>query len=190
MKLQPTSSSASSMRRLVLLLLVIAAAVFGAAWWHWSGQITSDSGWAIPEHSTVVCYRFTIPDRVDGAFTLIKNKRLNESLLASRKVSSSKLSPAQTQRLGEALVSSKESSSAASYSPHHIFVFYRSDGSVSGAAEVCFECTGVHTLPEMSEPQWYRQDFLALARLVEELGLWQEGETVAQWQQFHESDAP
>ena len=181
---------ASSMRRLVLSLLVIAAAVFGTVWWRWRGQITSVSGWEIPEHSKVVCYRFTIPDEVESSFTLLKNKRLNESLLASRKVSSAELSPVQTQRLGAALVSSAERRPAACYSPHHIFVFYRSDGSVSGAAEVCFECTSVSTLPEMSESQRYHQDFLALARLVEELGLWQEGETVAEWQSLHDPDAP
>lgn len=175
------------MRRLILISIAVAAAIIGGLFWHRQSQvITSDSGWAIPEHARVTCYRFSIPDEVESSFTLLKSQRLDQGLLASLKVASTDLSSVQTQRLRDALLSPSEGRPAACYSPHHIFVFYRSDGSVSGAAEVCFECISVSTLPEMSEPQWYHQDFVALARLVDELGLWPEGDTVAEWASFHE----
>lgn len=178
------------MRRLIILTMALAGLILGGMWWHRQNQtITSESGWAIPEHAKVVCYRFTTPDDVESSFTLLKSHRLDGSLLARQQVGSAELNIFQTRRLAEALISPRVHRPAACYDPHHIFVFYRGDGSVSGAAEICFGCTSVSTLPEMTEPQWYRQDFAALARLVKELGLWPaDFDSVAEWQTLHPPD--
>lgn len=71
---------------------------------------------------------------------------------------------------------------AACYDPHHIFLFYSREGSVVAAVEVCFSCTGISTMPGISEKRWYRHDFVALARLTDELGLWRESRTVNEWE--------
>ena len=164
------------MRRLLIAAIVLAALTVGGMWGTWwyqlSSIITSKSGWTIPEHSKVVCYRFAIPEEVEAGFSLLRSDRLDGSLLARQQVGSAELNVSHVQQLGKALITSRVHRSASCYSPHHIFVFYRDDGSVSGVAEVCFECSSVSTLPAMTEAQMYRQDFGALARLVEELGLW------------------
>jgi len=71
---------------------------------------------------------------------------------------------------------------AACYDPHHVFLFYSGEGTIVAAVEVCFSCTGICTMPGISEARWYRHDFAALARLTDELGLWQESRTVNEWE--------
>ena len=178
------------MLRLIIAAIALTGLTAGGMWWHRQSQtITSESGWVIPEHAKVVCYRFAIPVYVESTFTLLKNHCLDGSLLARQQAGSAELSVSQTQRLAEALISPRVYRSAACYDPNHIFVFYRSDGSVSGAAEICFGCAKVSTLPEMTRAQLYHQDFAALARLVEELGLWpSDFASVAEWQTLHLPD--
>jgi hypothetical protein len=132
----------------------------------------------------VIGYRFKIPsDDVEGpvpsGFTLLTKTGLNEKLLKKLTIKSAKLSSDQVSKLMKATFSASERSSpAACYDPHHIFVFYAEDGSVTNAIEVCFYCTGVSTRPPIKEEDWYRHDFLALARLADECGLWIEKRTV------------
>ncbi len=81
-----------------------------------------------------------------------------------------------------ALQAKKVTYPAACYDPHHIFVFYSGDGKAVAAVEVCFGCTRVSALPELTEPMWYRHDFSALAHLSDELGLWFGTRTVKEWE--------
>jgi hypothetical protein len=71
---------------------------------------------------------------------------------------------------------------AACYDPHHIFIFYSKDERVVGAIEVCFSCTGISTFPDTPKSYWYRHNFVALAHLADELGLWLEPRPVARYE--------
>lgn len=174
------------MRRLTWLLVVAVTGICCGLWWHQDDKIVSGSGWSVPEHSKVVCYHFSTPPGVESSFSLINNSRLNRSLLSRQTIRSSELNSEQVTRLVNALFAPVEYRSAACYDPHHMFAFYRSDGSVSGVAEICFGCSAVSTLPHMSEQQLHHQDFLSLARLVDELKLWPDDfGSVDEWHTLH-----
>jgi hypothetical protein len=111
----------------------------------------------------------------------LRKGTVDAALLERQVVKSAQLSPEQIRKLTIAINAKQATSPAACYDPHHIFVFYSDTGVIVAAVEFCFSCTGVSASPDIAEPRWYRHDFIALAKLTEELGLWLEHRTVKEW---------
>ncbi len=168
----------TTLHQLLCLLFAAAVPIFAGD----AGQ-TSKATWPAKGYTKVVGYRFKIPSDdakgpVPSGFSLLTKAGLDAKQLANLTIKSSELSPAQVAKLEKATFSiTHRSEPAACYDPHHIFVFYAKDGTVTNAIEVCFSCTGLATIPSTTEEQWYRHDFVALAYLADELGLWLENRT-------------
>lgn len=148
------------------------------------------TAWAPPTYAKVVGYRFRIPgedskEHVPSGFTLLRKGVLDSALLERQKTKSADINPEDVRKLTSAINAKEAVLPAACYDPHHIFVFYSDTGAVVAAIEVCFGCTGVSALPEVAEPRWYRHDFIALAKLTDGLGLWDESRTLQQWIDLH-----
>lgn len=164
--------------RIFCLLLAAAAPIFGD-----DANPSHKATWPAKDYSKVVGYRFKIPSDdakgpVPSGFSLLTKAGLDAKQLANLTIKSAELSPAQVARLEKATFSTTHRTEPAScYDPHHIFVFYAKDGTVTNAIEVCFSCTGVATIPATTEEQWYCHDFVALTYLADELGLWLENRT-------------
>lgn len=146
--------------------------------------------WPAKDYAKVVGYRFKIPSDdakgpVPSGFSLLTKDGLDSKQLASLTIKSAELSPAQVVKLEKAAFSATHRTEpAACYDPHHIFIFYAKDGTVTNVIEVCFSCTGVATIPSTTEKQWYRHDFVALAYLADELGLWLENRTAKAYEEL------
>jgi len=150
----------------------------------------SKTAWTPPTYSKVVGYRFRIPgedskEAVPSGFSLLRKGVLDSALLEKQKTKTVDLKMEDVHKLTSAINAKEAVSPAACYDPHHIFVFYSDTGAVVAAIEVCFGCTGVSALPEVAEPRWYRHDFIALAKLTDGLGLWDESRTLQQWIDLH-----
>ncbi len=166
-----------------LVLLIMIGSVVGKE----PTEKSPPPAWAPPKHAKVIGYRFRLPSEdskepVPSGFSLLRNAKLDEKQLVKLQHLSAELTAAQVKKLADAMLSPKITTPAACYDPHHIFVFYDEMGKMTGAVEICFSCTGIIVLPELSEAQWYRQDYVALARLTDELGLWKEYQTVAEFE--------
>lgn len=152
--------------------------------------LSHKASWPAKDYAKVVGYRFKISsDDAKGpapsGFSLLTKAGLDAKQLANLTIKSAELSPAQVVRLEKVTFSTTHRTEpAACYDPHHIFVFYAKDGTVTNAIEVCFSCTGVGTIPAAKEQQWYRHDFVALAYLADELGLWLENRTAKVYEEL------
>jgi len=148
---------------------------------------SEESRWVPPSFQKVVGFRFRLPSDgsegpVPSGFSLLKNGAVDVAQLEKLKQKSVELTAAQTSKLLTATNGKEIIYPAACYDPHHLFLFYSGERTVVAAVEVCFNCTGIYATPGISKAQWYRHDFIALARLADELGLWQEGRTVDEWE--------
>jgi len=148
---------------------------------------SEEAPWTPPPYQKVVGFRFRLPS--DGAngpvpsgFTLLKNGAVDTVQLEQLKQKSTELSAGQASKLLAAVNGDDIVYPAACYAPHHLFLYYSAEGKIVAAVEVCFTCTGVHTIPELKKARWYRHDFASLAKLADELGLWQESRTVKEWE--------
>ncbi len=163
-----------------LLILTVSTTLFAA-------EPSKIPGWKPPSYSNVVGYRFRLPsddakEPVPSGFSLLTKSGLDIKQLDTLKTKSAELTGEQVQQLTKAITSGEVTYPAACYDPHHIFVFYDADGKPTGAIEVCFSCAGVHASPPLTKPQWYRHDFIRLARLTDALGLWLEHRTAAEYE--------
>jgi len=146
--------------------------------------------WPEKPYAKVIGYRFKVPsdevregDAVPSGFSLLRESRVDSKQLAELTEKSVELTKLQVgQLLNATFRTTHRTEPAACYDPHHIFLFYADDGSVVGAIEVCFGCTGISTMPGAPKRQWDRHDFVALAHLTDALGLWREFRTVAQYE--------
>lgn len=162
-----------------------------------SGAEPADKGsktvWTPPKYSKVIGYRFQLPSDnakhpVPSGFTLLKKGAVDAVQLERFTIKSAELGQEHIQKLTAAVSAKRITYPAACYDPHHIFVFYSETGTVVAAIEICFSCTGVAAIPAIAEPQWYRHDYAALAKLTDELGLWLGPPTVKDW--IAERDIP
>ena len=160
-----------------LVLLTIAPMAAGET------SLTSKATWPAKDYVKVIGYRFRLPTDdakgpVPSGFSLLNEAGLDTKQLATLTVKSAELTPDQVTKLVKATFSATHRTEpAACYDPHHIFVFYDKDGAVTNAIEICFSCTGVAAIPATKKDQWYKHDFVALAYLADELGLWLENRT-------------
>ena len=148
---------------------------------------SDESLWVPPPFQKVVGFRFRLPSDgsqgpVPSGFSLLKNGAVDAAQLEKLKQKSAELTPAQTSKLLAATNGKEIIHPAACYDPHHLFLFYSGEETIVAAVEVCFNCTGIYATPGISKARWYRHDFAALARLADELSLWQEGRTVDEWE--------
>jgi len=171
-----------------LLRFFFLALALGSVSWAAEPLPKSDeSRWVPPSFQKVVGFRFRLPSDgsegpVPSGFSLLKNGAIDIAQLEKLKQKSAELTVAQTSKLLTAVNGKEAIHPAACYDPHHVFLFYSGEGTIVAAVEVCFSCTGICTMPGISEARWYRHDFAALARLTDELGLWQESRTVNEWE--------
>lgn len=180
---------------IIVASLLLLAATFTASFAGEKLPAEAKSAWIPARYSKVIGYRFRIPgedskEAVPSGFSLLKKGSVDTALLERLAVKSVELRPEQIRKLTTAVNAKEATSPAACYDPHHIFVFYSDTGAIVAAVEICFSCTGVSAIPGIAEPRWYRHDFLALAKLTDELGLWFERRTVKEWIAFRvERDA-
>ena len=183
------------MLRSISLLAIVTSVVLAAD----SPRAPSKSDWPKTEFTKVVGYRFKIPsddakgtEAVPSGFSLLNKTGLDTKQLETLTAKSTELTKPQIAKLLKATFNpSHYASPAACYDPHHIFVFYSDTGATVAAIEICFSCTGIATTPGKKKSQWYRHDFIALARLTDELGLWLEPRTLAQYEALQkERDKP
>ncbi len=151
--------------------------------------LAKEVAWTPPKFAKVVGYRFEIPPEQDGDghFSLIRHGKIEADQLSWIQRGSAELTGDQTARLTGALVSKDRYGPVACYLPHHIFVFYAGDGLPVAAIEVCFMCRAVQTFPDRPQALGCYQDLVCLAKLTNELGLWQDKETAAQWIAAHQA---
>ena len=147
---------------------------------------TTRPQWTPPAYTKAVGYRFKLPGEdsnghIEETFSLIRKGVVDTARLEQLKVKETELSPEQIKRLTTTLNAKKEVRPSACYSPHHIFIFYSAEGKSVAAVEVCFLCSQVSTLPFKTEQMGYYHDFIGLARLTDQLGLWLEKQPVKQW---------
>jgi hypothetical protein len=146
-----------------------------------------EAPWTPPPFQKVVGYRFRLP--ADGAtgpvpsgFTLLKDGVVDTAQLERLKQKSAELSAAQASKLLAAVNGDEVVYPAACYDPHYLFLYKTGEGKVVAAVEICFTCTGIRTIPEVKKSRWHRYDFASLAKLADELGLWQETRGVQDWE--------
>jgi len=90
----------------------------------------------------VVAFRFALPD--DENFSLIQDGEFDGGSLSKLKKKEAELTENQVETLVEAVFGShKETSSAACYDPHHIFLFFNDSDKLIQVVEVCFSCTNL-----------------------------------------------
>ncbi len=108
------------------------------------------------------CYDYT----AESASSFFVNGRMHAGVQDPRGV---KLTDEQVSRLVEALtVSQDKQARTPCYKPHHAFVFYGADGSVSAVFEMCFGCNKFIETPN-GLPEYV--DTATLYQLTGELGL-------------------
>ena len=171
--------------RVALIFAVCRMFVFGAD--STPKPITKNvETWTPPKYATVVGYRHDF-DSGDGHFSLIKEGQLDTDRLAQITTGSATLTPEQVTKLTSALYTEQRYGFVACYDPHHLFVFYSDSGAVVAAIEICFKCRGLAAFPRMPESFSRHHDLIALARLVDSLGLWQGKKPCAEWISEHEA---
>jgi len=132
--------------------------------------LTGSGSWPPKNFNRVIGYYFCIPE---PEFSIIQESGIDMTTLRRTDVISKELNSDQIKKLiNAALYYPKTASPAACYSPHHIFLFFDRNNKISNAIEVCFGCTTASALPPLDESFWRHQDFRALARLCDELGIW------------------
>ncbi len=152
-----------------------------------SGENSSTGG--LNSGARVVGFRFALPGDdepgvpVPSGFSLIQSDgNINFEQLDELKRKQATLSNTQVGKLVSAVHNAENKTSpAACYDPHHIFLFYDDAEQVTKVIEICFSCTKIRTQPELTEDQWYRHDFRALARLCEEIGIGLGAQTAEQF---------
>lgn len=139
---------------------------------------SADGAWP-PENEggTVNGYRF----QGDNTFSsLLADGMVDTPALAKIQVATAKLDETHTKKLLAGLISKKAYPVSTCYDPHHIFIFRDSNGTMTHAAEVCFSCLAVKMLPA-GGLEMRQQDFRVLAFLCQELGLWDEKQSVGDY---------
>lgn len=139
------------------------------------------------EPTRVVGYRFDIPDGTNSAELLYHEPgsdqyQLHHTKLIALTRASKDLTVQQANRLLTATFSSEgHTGMGACYQPHHLFVFYSPDGSVSQAIEICFGCRMITVAPVPSDSPQPTANLKELAVLCSELGLWSANESAADY---------
>ncbi|WP_345738679.1 hypothetical protein [Prosthecobacter algae] len=145
------------------------------------------AGWPPEGRARVVGYRYDIPSGSYSADLLYHKSgsdqyRLHHTKLVELARASKDLTVQQTNRLLKATFNSEgHTGFGACYQPHHLFVFYAPDGSVSQAIEICFECRMITVAPVPSGGHQPRANLKELAVLCSELGLWSASESAADY---------
>lgn len=135
-----------------------------------SGISTVPGTWPPRGYKRVVAHRFQ--DTAIESFSMIEGGRVDASRLESLSLAEAELDEDQIERLLDGTFNKEHQlQPAACYDPHHIFLFFDAEDRVVNAIEICFGCTNISTIPELTEGQWYRHDFRSLARLCEEIGI-------------------
>ena len=145
------------------------------------------AGWPPQDLTHVVGYRYDIPDGTNSADLLYHESgsdkyRLHHTKLIELTRASKDLTVQQANRLLTATFSSEgHTEMGACYQPHHLFVFYAPDGSVSQAIEICFGCRMITAAPVPLDGQQPTANLKELALLCSELGLWLANESAADY---------
>lgn len=158
------------MTRLLCIILCLAALACNK-------QDTPETSSTRVHANQIIAYRFEIkpgdPSLPDHGFSLIQpSGKIDLGLLQRLKKKEAVLDQTQIKKLETAVYGNHPVfQSAACYDPHHIFVYYDSNGHVGKAIEVCFGCTKIIAHPEISSEQSSKHDFISLARLCDEIGI-------------------
>lgn len=145
------------------------------------------AGWPPRGYSKVVGYRYDFP-KIDYCADLLypensdwKEFRLNHAKLARLARVSRELGTIHIERLLKATFATKgDTGAGACYQPHHIFVFYGSDGVATQAIEVCFACRNIIVAPEPADGT-PSASLRELATLCSDLGLWFTDESLSDY---------
>lgn len=138
------------------------------------------SKWSIPKFSKVIGFYFTSePYHSAGEYRILNRPVVNEKDLGVFAKAAGALNAEQVNRLLHAVVTPDEVDFlGACYDPHHVFVFYSDQDAPVAAIEVCFGCKQIDTAPVFKEDDFILiYDFLALAHLAWELGIWDGSES-------------
>ena len=136
------------------------------------------SNWTVPSFTKVIGFRFQEPEGHDDRdeFSLLDDNLYKRADLNGCAVAGKALTNEQVDQLLAAAFTEKVlDGGAACYGPHHIFIFYADNDRIVGAIEVCFGCNNMAQLPATGktyEQMLGHHDFIALARLSAELGIW------------------
>jgi hypothetical protein len=145
------------------------------------------AAWPPHGYTKVIGYRYEFPE-IDYCADLLypenrdgKDFRLNHTKLARLSRASRELDSEQIERLFTATFAPKgDTGAGACYQPHHIFVFYGSDGVATQAIEVCFGCRNIIVAPEPADGT-PSASLRELATLCSDLGLWFTDESLSDY---------
>jgi len=134
--------------------------------------LTGSGTWPPKNFNRVIGYSYRIPEN-SPEFSIIQDSAIDMTTLRKPDVVSKELNAEQIKKLIHAtLYYPKMVGAPGCYSPHHIFLFFDGHNRISNAIEVCFSCSALVAVPPTGESFWGHEDFRALAKLCDELGIW------------------